>query len=137
MSLGSPVDGIMPEHYEAVPMSERHKERPTGRRGGPTPLTGSLEGLPGGGEMGKRIRTMDWSATPLGPTDTWSPSLRSVLSICLGSRFPIAIYWGPEFSLLYNDAWSSIPGDKHPWALGRPAREAWSEIWDIIGPMFE
>jgi PAS domain S-box-containing protein len=39
--------------------------------------------------------------------------------------------------LLYNDDWSPISGEKHPWALGRPAREAWSEIWDIIDPLFE
>ncbi|HEX6987316.1 MAG TPA: PAS domain-containing protein, partial [Planctomycetaceae bacterium] len=39
--------------------------------------------------------------------------------------------------MLYNDAWSPIPGEKHPWALGRPAREVWPEIWDTIGPLFE
>ena len=39
--------------------------------------------------------------------------------------------------MLYNDDWSPIAGEKHPWALGRPAREAWPEIWDIIGPLFE
>ena len=53
------------------------------------------------------------------------------------ARFPIALYWGPELVLLYNDAWSPIPGNKHPWALGRPAREVWPEIWDTIGPLFE
>ena len=28
-------------------------------------------------------------------------------------------------------------GKKHPWALGRPAREVWREIWDDIGPRIE
>lgn len=87
-----------------------------------------------GGEMGALMRSYDWSQTPLGSVETWPQSLRSALSICLNSRFPIAIYWGADCLLLYNDAWRPIVGDKHPWALGRPGREVWSEIWDDIGP---
>ncbi|HVZ72099.1 MAG TPA: ATP-binding protein [Polyangia bacterium] len=100
--------------------------------------SGLIDGvLGGGGDMGHRMRTTAWTDTPLGPVDGWPQSLRSALSICLGSGFPIAIYWGPALALLYNDAWSPIPGSKHPWALGREAREVWPEIWDTIGPMFE
>ncbi len=83
------------------------------------------------------MRSLDWSATPLGPPGTWPQSLRSAAGICLGTNYPIAIYWGPELALLYNDAWSEIPGEKHPWALGRAGREVWPEIWDAIGPLFE
>jgi signal transduction histidine kinase/FixJ family two-component response regulator len=90
----------------------------------------------GTGEMPGRMRAHDWSPTPLGPPALWPESLRSSLSICVGSRFPIAIYWGPELALLYNDAWSPILGTKHPAALGRPALEVWPEIWDTIGPLF-
>ncbi|MBW4616459.1 MAG: response regulator [Desmonostoc vinosum HA7617-LM4] len=88
----------------------------------------------GEGEMAQLMRFHDWSQTLLGAVETWTPSLRSALTICLNSRFPIAIYWGSDFSLLYNDAWKPILGDKHPWGLGRPAREVWSEIWAGIGP---
>jgi PAS domain-containing protein len=87
--------------------------------------------------MGERIRAFDWANHPLGPPDGWSPALRMALSLCLNSSFPTAIYWGPEMHVLYNDAWSEIPADKHPWILGRPAREGWSDIWDIVGPDFE
>src|SRR6187549_2904640 len=90
----------------------------------------------GASDMAGRMRAFDWGATPLGSVDSWPQSLRSALSICTGSAFPIAIYWGPELVLLYNDAWSPIPGNKHPWALGRPAREVWPEIWDTIAPHF-
>jgi PAS domain S-box-containing protein len=93
--------------------------------------------LAGGGEMGRRIREFDWSATPLGPIAGWPLSLRSALSLSLNSNFPIALYWGANLVLLYNDEWSPIPGEKHPWALGRPAREAWPEIWHIIEPLFQ
>ena len=93
--------------------------------------------FPGDGELARLTREKDWSTTDLGPVASWSQSLRSALSICLGSRFPIALYWGRALTLLYNDAWSPIPGNKHPWALGRPGREVWPEIWETIGPMFE
>jgi PAS domain S-box-containing protein len=95
----------------------------------------SADFLLGGGEMGVRMREMDWAATSLGLVDGWPQSLRSALSICLNSRFPIAIYWGPEYVLLYNDAWRPIAGNKHPEVLGLAAHEVWPEIWDIIGPM--
>jgi signal transduction histidine kinase/two-component SAPR family response regulator len=89
-----------------------------------------------GGEMGQGMRAHDWGATPLGDPANWPSSLRSALSICLGSGFPIAIYWGPQLALLYNDAWSPILGAKHPWALGRSAKDVWPEIWETIGPLF-
>ena len=93
--------------------------------------------LSGGGAMGALMRERDWSATPFGATNNWPQSLRSAVSIMLNSRYPIALYWGPQLALLYNDAWSPIPGGKHPWALGRPGREVWPEIWGTIGPLFD
>jgi signal transduction histidine kinase len=87
--------------------------------------------------MGERMRALDWTATSFGPLDAWPQSLRSALSICLGSGFQIAIYWGRDLSLLYNDAWAPILGLKHPDALAKPGREVWPEIWSTIGPMFE
>ncbi len=82
------------------------------------------------------MRSYDWSNTPFGAVEQWPQSLRSALSICLNSRFPIAIYWGQDCLLLYNDAWRPIVGDKHPGSLGCPAREVWPEIWNTIGPEF-
>ncbi|NYZ16675.1 PAS domain-containing protein [Azospirillum sp. RWY-5-1] len=86
--------------------------------------------------MGRMIRDHDWAATPLGSPEGWPPALRAALSICLGATIPTAIYWGPELRLLYNDAWAPIPAERHPWALGRPAREVWSDIWHVVGPQF-
>jgi PAS domain S-box-containing protein len=96
-------------------------------------FTASNNFLMGGGEMGELMRSYDWAQTSLGAIETWSQSLRSVVSICLNSRFPVAIYWGQDFILLYNDAWRPIVGDKHGWALGHPAKQVWAEIWDDIG----
>lgn len=86
--------------------------------------------------MGLMMRRHDWSRTPLGPMNTWPQSLRSALRVCLASSFPIGIYWGPQLTLLYNDAWGSILGSKHPWALGRAGCDVWPKIWDTIGAMF-
>jgi PAS domain S-box-containing protein len=89
------------------------------------------------GEMPARIHDFDWAATPLGPIEAWPQALGFALNIALGSSFPTAIYWGPELRLLYNDAWSPIPADRHPWALGRPAAEVWADIWHLVGPEME
>jgi signal transduction histidine kinase len=88
--------------------------------------------LQGGGEMGARMRDLDWAATPVGPPDAWPQSLRSTLSMLLPSRAQIILFWGPEFVVFYNDAYRTVFGAKHPKMLGRSGREAWSEIWDSV-----
>ncbi len=84
--------------------------------------------------MGERIRAFDWANHPLGPPAHWPPTLQTAISLCLNSSFPTAIYWGSGMYTLYNDAWSVIPAERHPGALGQPARELWADIWDTIGP---
>jgi PAS domain S-box-containing protein len=86
--------------------------------------------LQGGGEMGARVRSLDWAKTPLGPADRWPQSLRSLLSIMLASKAQLILFWGPEYVVLYNDAYRPVFGAKHPNMLGMPGRIAWSEIWD-------
>ncbi|MEQ8895828.1 MAG: HWE histidine kinase domain-containing protein [Roseovarius sp.] len=92
--------------------------------------------LSGDGEMARHIREHDWAAHPFGAAEKWPQSLRAALGICLNSAFPTAIYWGQELRLLYNDAWSTIPGPRHPACLGEPAAEVWSDIWHVIEPQF-
>lgn len=86
--------------------------------------------------MAARIRETDWAGHPLGPPEDWPQALKLAIDLCLGSSFPMAVYWGPDLRLLYNDAWAPIPAERHPWALGRPAAEVWSDIWSIVGPEF-
>ncbi|HEY5256547.1 MAG TPA: PAS domain-containing protein [Acidobacteriaceae bacterium] len=94
-----------------------------------------LDFLAGGGEMGARVRALDWSKTPLGPISKWPQSLKTSVSTCLNSRFPMLIWWGSQLVKIYNDAYLPLIGSKHPWALGSPAKEVWPEIWSVIGPM--
>src|SRR6201999_861653 len=86
-----------------------------------------------GGEMGARIRAFDWSST-LGPFHAWPQSLKTCVRIILTSRQPMFVWWGAELINLYNDAYKSIVGGKHPQVLGQPASHVWREIWDEIGP---
>ncbi|MGD9529648.1 MAG: ATP-binding protein, partial [Pseudonocardia sp.] len=89
----------------------------------------------GGGETGRVMAELDWAGTPLGPTASWPSALRSAVRILLTSRFAMWLAWGPELTMLYNDAyWRDTLRTKHPWALGRPASEVWSEVWDEAGP---
>jgi signal transduction histidine kinase len=85
--------------------------------------------------MGAMMRRMDWSSTRLGPVETWPSSLRTMLGVVLGSRFPMLLWWGPDLLHLYNDAYRPILRDKHPASLGAPAAEVWAEVWDVAGPM--
>jgi hypothetical protein len=88
--------------------------------------------------MGEPIRTLDWPQTPIGPATKWPQNLRTVLRIMLDSRYAMWLGWGPEFTFFYNDAYARMTlGPKHPWALGKSAREVWSEIWGVIGPRGE
>jgi signal transduction histidine kinase len=101
----------------------------------PNPLSETL--FADGGEMGALMRSHDWSQTPLGSVEAWSPSLRTAVSLCLSSTFPISLLWGQELIQLYNDGYRPLCGAKHPQTLGRPVQQNWSELWHILAPMFE
>lgn len=93
--------------------------------------------LRGSVELVRRINAFDWAGTAVGPLASWPASLRTALSILLGSRFPMQLLWGPEYIHFYNDAYLPIAADKHPFALGRPGAEIWPEIWDVVAPMLD
>src|SRR5471032_3395411 len=85
-------------------------------------------------DMAALVRDKDWSTTPLGPREKWSASLALAVDLVLSSGFGMALRWGPEFVLIYNDGYKPILGDKHPGALGLPVREAWPEVWHELEP---
>ena len=99
-------------------------------------VQGETEWLVGGGEMGELIRSTDWSSTPFGARESWSQTLRVVVSLMLESKFAMALLWGRELLFLYNDAYRVIAAGRHPKALGRSTREIWPEVWHINEPIF-
>ncbi|HKP64738.1 MAG TPA: ATP-binding protein [Polyangiales bacterium] len=92
--------------------------------------------LIGGGEMGEVIRGMDWSRTALGPIEGWPQSLRTTVSLCLASNFPISIAWGPQHIQIYNDGYWPICGGKHPTSMGQNFAECWASAMPAIGDAF-
>ena len=91
----------------------------------------------GDSDTAVRMRAFDWSKTDLGPVENWSHSLRASVRVVLNSGLPMLISWGPDYTMLYNDAYGVVVGTKHPGALGRSCREVLAEAWDFIGPRFD
>jgi PAS domain S-box-containing protein len=131
--------------FSAAPYSESLGPRDVSVSGGkssfqagPRLALASLAFLQGGGEMGERIRAFDWSTTHLGDPAAWPQALRTALRLILNTGHPMYIWWGPDLLCFYNDAYrQSIGPERHPGSLGRPGREVWDEIWDIIGPQID
>ncbi|SEQ97158.1 SpoIIE family protein phosphatase [Actinokineospora terrae] len=92
---------------------------------------------PGTGEMARLVLRFDWSATPLGARECWLEPLRTAAGIVLESRHPMLLLWGERLTMLYNDAFVPLAGDRHPDALGGSGREVFAEVWPTIGPVVE
>lgn len=82
-------------------------------------------------------RSTKWEATPLGPIEDWPGDLRTMTNMVMGSPHPAAMYWGPEFTAIYNEAYLDLAGNKHPKLMGQSYTEAWAEIWDGLKPVFD
>jgi signal transduction histidine kinase len=99
--------------------------------------------FPGSGEMPARCRSFDWGATPLGPVERWSTSLRTMAGVVLTSRNPMLLLWGPELVQIYNDAFrpslgsADGPHARHPRGLGMRAAEFWTDVWSVTAPQIE
>ena len=87
--------------------------------------------------MAARVAAFDWSKTPLGPRKSWSPSLKLIVATIMASQFALAVRWGPDFVLIYNDGYAPILGEKHPRSLGLPFSETWPEVEAQLLPLHE
>lgn len=97
-----------------------------------------LEFLEGGGALGDLIRRFPWADSAIGAPGNWAQGLRTTARIMLTTGHPTMIFWGPELTCLYNDAFSrSLGPEKHPAILGAPGRLAWQEVWPIVGAQIE
>ena len=91
----------------------------------PAPSIGFLDA---GGEAAALIAGFSWSATPLGPIESWRQSLKTITSILLRSSVPMVMLWGVDGHMIYNDAYSVFAGERHPMLLGSKVREGWPEV---------
>lgn len=90
-----------------------------------------------GGECGALIRERDWAATSLGAVDTWPVEMRATIANIVNSPVAKVLMWGPDHIMLYNDAYRTIAGERHPSALGSPVATAFPEVWDWNRPILE
>jgi PAS domain S-box-containing protein len=84
--------------------------------------------------MGARMRSLDWSRTPLGMPDTWPQSLKTIIRVMLDSRYAMWMLWGTDLTFFCNDAYVPTVGNKRDWVLGARSDKVWEEIWPDIGP---
>jgi anti-anti-sigma factor len=80
-------------------------------------------------------RAVDWSATALGPVRHWAEGLRATVRLALATSFPMIVFWGPDYVQIYNDAFTPSLADKA--AAGRPGRETWAEVWEVVHGQFQ
>jgi PAS domain S-box-containing protein len=112
---------------------ETNSPAETGAR--PSPY--ALDFLAGGGEMGARMRALDWTQTPLGAPACWPQSLKTIVRVMLDSRYAMWMLWGPELTFFCNDAYLPTVGIKRDWVLGARSDKVWEEIWPDIGPRIQ
>jgi len=93
--------------------------------------------LVGDSPMAAMIEAHDWAATPLGAPEGWPQPLRTLVALMIQAKQPMFVVWGPGHTMLYNDAYISVLGGKHPAALGRSFLDVWYEIRGDIEPLFE
>jgi PAS domain S-box-containing protein len=96
-----------------------------------------LPAIPAGSETGTLIAAFDWSTTATGPIESWPRELTNAVSLILAATVPMVIFWGEEFIGIYNDAYASVLGNRHPESLGGAAQVKWARIWENLGPIFE
>jgi PAS domain S-box-containing protein len=94
--------------------------------------------LQGGGEMGQLIRNTNWEKTALGSPETWNSTLQTTVSIILHSALPMAVLWGPQYTLVYNNGVKQIlASGNYPKTLGYSTLEAFPNFWPAIEPVVQ
>ena len=82
------------------------------------------------GEMAALIRSFDWAATPIGPIETWPPTLRAITEFLVRSPTPIVLLWGADGVMIYNDAYTVFAGPGKS-KLGMNVVDGWPEVADF------
>nr|WP_217345987.1 PAS domain-containing protein [Noviherbaspirillum sp. L7-7A]MBV0880345.1 PAS domain-containing protein [Noviherbaspirillum sp. L7-7A] len=80
-----------------------------------------------------RLHAFDWSATPLGPQQAWSPVLRTATDILCNAPLPMLLLWGPQHTLVYNQAFAALAGERDADAFGQAAAAAWPQLLPAAG----
>ena len=84
-----------------------------------------IRNWPADGKMGECIREGNWSATSLGPIETWPQRLKDTIDILLRLPMPAVLAWGEDGIMFCNDACAAFAETLHPRLLGSKVDESW------------
>ncbi|TVY16498.1 Hybrid signal transduction histidine kinase K [Lachnellula arida] len=79
----------------------------------------------------------DWASTELGAISSWSTDLCRMVNILLNDPRPAAMYCGESKTMMYNESYLLVAGEKHPGLMGKFFPEAWAEMHEEFVPAFE
>ena len=100
-----------------------------------------MHGLPGflrsGDRMAPLIAAHDWSQSSVGPIDAWPSNLQMAVGMILRFPLPMALLWGEDGTLIYNEHYVEIAGQYHPTILGLPVKKAWPEAKEFNGHVLQ
>lgn len=77
------------------------------------------------------VSQFDWSKTGLGAQSAWPQTLKTAFDMIIETTVPMALLWGAEGIMIYNDAYAELAGQRHPEILGRPVAESYPEAADF------
>ncbi|PSK34547.1 Hybrid signal transduction histidine kinase K [Elsinoe australis] len=78
------------------------------------------------------FESVDWSGTLVGPIDSWPLELRQAVTLSLSNPDPGAVYWGPERVIIYNEPFTTLIKDLHPFAMGTSAKISFGAFWSMF-----
>ncbi|KAF2663979.1 hypothetical protein BT63DRAFT_444408 [Microthyrium microscopicum] len=77
-------------------------------------------------------RNVDWANSPLGPMEEWPAQLRQMVLLIMADPLPAVVYWGDETTIVYNEAYVPLIGQKHPDLQGQDPKIGFAEVWDTF-----
>jgi hypothetical protein len=69
--------------------------------------------------------------------DLPEPNLNAALSLMGDTALPMWLAWGPNLSVVYNDAYGDLLGANHPAKWGLPLAEFFSDNWITLSPLID
>ncbi len=86
--------------------------------------------LRSGGRTASLLSTKEWTGHPLGAPEDWPLGLQQSLGMLLPAASPMALFWGEEPVLFFNDAFArSVALGAQP---GEKAESSWPSGWHSL-----
>ena len=81
--------------------------------------------------------TTDWARTELGPLEGWSATLRLFAGFVLADSRAACLWWGPNLTAIYNEAYAPLAAQLHPMLMGSTFQLGYPDLFPHIGTYFD